>query len=83
MLFIGILAFLIGSAIWAGVSPNSIAAKMYDSSIPIFYGLILIFGFTRAFLRFRKGDLSGGIMGVALTILIALAALPTVLDLDK
>lgn len=82
LLFLGIIGFLIASAIWAGVEPNGIAAMMFGQSLPILYSAVLLYGFARAFLCFWKRDFSGGIVGCALTILFALAALPTVLDLD-
>lgn len=82
-LFIGILGFLIGTAIWAAISPNSIAARMYGASLPALYCVVLLYGFGRAFLRFRRRDFSGGFTGLALTILFALAALPAVLDFNR
>jgi hypothetical protein len=83
VLFIGISAFLIGSAIWAGVSPHSIAAKMYGAFLPMVYFAALLYGFGRSFLRFRKRDVSGGILQCALTVLFALAMLPAILDLSR
>lgn len=80
---VGISGFLIGSAIWAGLSPHGIAARMYGFFIPIIYGAVLLFGFGRSFLRFRNRDVSGGILQCALTILFGLAALPAILDITR
>lgn len=83
MLIIGISGLLIGSAVWAGVSSNGIAAKIYAVYLPLLYCGVLLFGFGRSFLCFRRRDFSGGIVQCALTILFALAVLPAVLDLSQ
>ncbi len=83
VLFFGIMGLLIGSAIWAGMNPTGIAAKMYGAFLPIVYAATVLYGFGSSFLRFRKRDIDGGILQCALTLLFALAALPTVLDFNR
>lgn len=76
---IGISAFLIGSAVWAGLNPNGIAARAYDAALPFAYGVVLLIFVYRAFASFRRRDFSGGITVVAVTILVALALLPAII----
>jgi hypothetical protein len=82
-LFLGIVGLLIGSAIWAAVSPNGFAAKIYGLSLPFLDCAVLLYGFGRAVLLLRRRDITGGVTGIALTILFALAALPAVLDFNR
>jgi hypothetical protein len=75
---IGASVFLIGSALWAGLAPGSVAALIYERAIPVIYVLFLISLIARAVRLFRRGNLSGGIMVSAVTVLVALAILPAV-----
>lgn len=79
-LIVGISTLLIGSAVWAGVDPNGATGRLYDAAIPFAYGAVVLIFLARAFLSFRRGNISGGITIVAVTILIALALLPSVIS---
>jgi hypothetical protein len=63
---------------WAGLAPGSVAALIYERAIPVIYVLFLISLIARAVRLFRRGNLSGGIMVTAVTVLVALAILPAV-----
>jgi hypothetical protein len=65
--------------VWAGLSPNGIAGRAYSTGIPFVYGVALLIGFSSAVQRFRKGDTTGGITTVAVTILFGLATLPAII----
>ncbi len=76
---ISISAFLIGSAVWAGLNPDGVAGRTYDAAIPFAYGAVLLTFVSRAIASFRRRDFSGGITVLAVTILIALALLPAII----
>ncbi|MEO6211876.1 MAG: hypothetical protein ABIQ10_17350 [Gemmatimonadaceae bacterium] len=76
---ISISAFLIGSAVWAGLNPDGVAGRAYDAAIPFAYGAVLLTFMSRAFASFRRRDFSGGVTVVAVTILVALALLPAII----
>lgn len=75
---IGASVILIGSATWAGLAPGSVAALIYERAIPIVYVLFLLSCIARSVRLFRRGNVSGGIMVGAVTVLVALAILPAV-----